>query len=157
MRADFDQIVTLAGKALSLREISEEIAEVAARNCAWLEGCSYPGLKLLQEALGDGQRDLILTPDAMGLDLQNVSCVFLGPAVNQYVKDHGRIFLRNVRHGLYLLPLSVEANIGIGCPVDPSFALGGERHKNPYAEKLEIAARDGVIVDDDLWHLLEAN
>src|ERR1700675_1310942 len=107
MRADFDQIVTLAGRALSLRGISMEIAGVAARNCAWLEGCSYPGLKLLLEALGDGQRDLILTPDAMGLDLKNVSCVFLGPAVNQYVKAHGRIFLRNVRHGFYLLPLSV--------------------------------------------------
>ena len=67
------------------------------------------------------------------------------------------MFLRNVRHGLYLLPLSVEANFGIGCPVDPAFALGGERHKNPYAEKLDIAAREGVIVDDDLWRALEAN
>ena len=157
MRLNFDQIVTLAERALSLRGISGEIAGVAARNCAWLEGCGYPGLKLLQEALGDEQRELVLTPDAMGLDLQNVSCVFLGPAVNQYVKANGRVFLRNVRHGLYLLPLSVAANIGIGCPVDPAFALGGERHKNPYAEKVDIAAREGVIVDDDLWRALEAN
>jgi hypothetical protein len=56
-----------------------------------------------------------------------------------------------------LLPLSVEANFGIGCPVDPAFALGGERSKNPYIEKLEIATRDGVNVDDDLWRALEAN
>ena len=157
MRLNFDQIVTLAERALSLGGISREIAGIAARNCAWLEACSYPGLKLLQEALGDGLRELVLTPDAMGLDLQNVSCVFLGPAVNQFAKAHGRIFLRNVRHGLYLLPLSVETNIGIGCPVDPAFALGGERHKNPYLEKLEAAARDGIVVDDDLWRALEAN
>ena len=157
MRADFDQIVTLAERVLSSRGISKEIRGVAAKNCAWLEGCSYPGLKLLQEALGDGQRDLILAPDSIGLDLQNVSCVFLGPAVNQYVKAQGRVFLRNVRHGLYLLPLAVEANIGIGCPVDAAFALGGERHKNPYVEKLEIAARDGIAVDDALWRALEAN
>ena len=74
-----------------------------------------------------------------------------------HVAKHGRIFLRNVRHGLYLLPLSVEANIGIGCPVDPAFALGGERHKNPYEEKLETALRDDVTVDDELWHALEAS
>ena len=126
MRLNFDQIVALAGKALLSRGISAEIADAAARNCAWLEACGYPGLKLLQE-------------------------------VQQYVKAHGRVFLRNVRHGLYLLPLAVGANIGIGCPVDPSFALGGERSKNPYAEKLEIAARDGIAVDDALWHALEAN
>jgi hypothetical protein len=60
-----------------------------------------------------------------------------------------------VRHGLYLVPLAVEANIGIGCPVDPAFALGGERSKNPYSEKLELAAREGVAVDDELWRALE--
>ena len=157
MRLNFDQIVAFAGKALLSRGISAEIAHAAARNCAWLEACSYPGVKLLLEALADGQRDIPLQPDAMGLDLHNVSCVFLGLAVQQYVSANGRMFLRNVRHGLYLLPLSVAANIGIGCPVDPAFALGGERHKNPYAEKLDIAAREGVIVDDDLWRALEAN
>jgi hypothetical protein len=67
------------------------------------------------------------------------------------------VFLRNVRHGLYLLPLAVEANIGIGCPIDPAFALGGERSKNPYGEKLEIAARDGVTIDDELWRAVEAS
>ena len=130
--------------------------EDAAKHCAWLQACGYPGLKLLLEAAGDAQKDLTLTPDAMGLDLQHVSCVFLGPSILRYVSDHGRVFLRNVRHGLYLVPLSVEANIGIGCPVDPAFALGGERTKNPYAEKLDIAARDGVAVDDEIWRAVEA-
>ena len=157
MRADFDQIVTLAGRALLARGISKEIAGVAARNCAWLEACGYPGIRLLLEACTDERRGLLLQPDAMGLDLQNVSCAFLGSAIHQYVKVNGRVFLRNVRHGLYLLPLAVEANIGVGCPVDPAFALGGERSKNPYAEKLDIASRDGITVDDGLWHALEAN
>ena len=143
MHLNFDQIVAHAEKALFLRGISGKIAEIATRSCAWLEACGYPGIKLLLEARADERRHLDLRPDAMGLDLQNVSCVFLGPAIADHVATHGRVFLRNVRHGLYLLPLAVEANIGIGCPIDPAFALGGERSKNPYGEKLEIAARNG--------------
>ena len=148
MRVRFDQIVNNVERIMPGQK-------TAAKNCAWLEACGYPGIKLLLEARADERRSLTLAADAMGLDLQNVSCVFLGPALVDYVASHGRVFLRNVRHGLYLLPLSVEANIGIGCPVDPAFALGGERSKNPYTEKLEIAARDGVAVDDDLWQALE--
>ena len=148
MRVSFDQIVNTAERVIPGQK-------AAAKNCAWLEACGYPGIKLLLEARGDERRSLTFAADAMGLDLQNVSCVFLGPAIADHVAKHGRIFLRNVRHGLYLLPLSVEANIGIGCPVDPAFALGGERSKNPYTEKLEFAARDGVILDDDMWHALE--
>ena len=148
MRVSFNQIAVTAK-----RVIPEP--EAAARNCAWLEACGYPGIKLLLEAQGDERRFLALVPDAMGLDLQNVSCVFLGPAIAAHVAKHGRVFLRNVRHGLYLVPLAVGANIAIGCPVDPAFALGGERHKNPYSEKLELAARDGVAVDDELWRALE--
>lgn len=148
MRVSLEQIIYSAK-----RVIPEP--EMAARNCAWLEACGYPGIRLLLEARGDAKRSLDLIPDAMGLDLQNVSCVFLGPAVAAHVAQHGRVFLRNVRHGLYLVPLSVEANIAIGCPVDPAFALGGERHKNPYSEKFELAARDGVAVDDAAWHALE--
>ena len=148
MRVSFDQILN------SARRIIPE-PEAVARNCAWLEACGYPGIRLLLEARADERRLVNLVPDAMGLDLENVSCVFLGPQIAAHVAQHGRIFLRNVRHGLYLLPLAVEANIGIGCPVDPAFALGGERHKNPYSEKLELAARSGVTVDDDLWHALE--
>jgi len=148
MRVSLDQIVN------SARRIIPE-PEMAASNCAWLEACGYPGIKLLLEAKADERHSVNLVPDAMGLDLQNVSCVFLGPQISAYVAQLGRVFLRNVRHGLYLVPLSVEANIGIGCPVDPAFALGGERHKNPYSEKLELAARDGVAVDDDLWRAVE--
>ena len=151
MRVSLDQIVK------SCRTDLCQGRKAAAKNCAWLEACGYPGIKLLLEARADERRSLTFTADAMGLDLQNVSCVFLGPAIADHVATHGRVFLRNVRHGLYLLPLSVEANIGIGCPVDPSFALGGERSKNPYTEKLEIAARDGVTVDDDLWQALESS
>ena len=150
MRVSFDQIVSTAERIMPEQK-------VVAKNCAWLEACGYPGIKLLLEARADERRLLTFAVDAMGLDLQNVSCVFLGLAIADHVAKHGRVFLRNVRHGLYLLPLSVEANIGIGCPVDPAFALGGERSKNPYVEKLEIAARDGVAVDDDAWHALEAN
>jgi hypothetical protein len=148
MRVSLDQIVN------SAKRIIPE-PEMAARNCAWLEACGYPGIRLLLEARADKRRALTLVPDAMGLDLQNVSCVFLGPEIAAHVAKHGRVFLRNVRHGLYLVPLAVEANIGIGCPVDPAFGLGGERSKNPYSEKLELAARDGVAVDDDLWRALE--
>ena len=148
MRVSFNQIVN------STRRIVPE-PEMAARNCAWLEACGYSGIKLLLEARADERRSVNLISDSMGLDLQNVSCVFLGPAIAAHVAKHGRAFLRNVRHGLYLVPLAVEANIGIGCPVDPAFALGGERHKNPYSEKLDIAARDGVAVDDELWRTME--
>jgi hypothetical protein len=130
--------------------------ENAAKHCAWLQACGYPGIQLLVEAAADTRKDLPLVPDGLGLDLGNVSCVFLGPSISRYVAACGRVYLRNVRHGLYLVPLSVEDNIGIGCPVDPSFAIGGDRHKNPYAEKLEIAARDGVSVDDEIWRTLEA-
>ena len=148
MRVSLNQIASLAERA-----VPEPAA--AGRNCAWLEACGYPGIRLLLEARADERCTLALVPDAMGLDLENVSCVFLGPAIAAHVAKHGRVFLRNVRHGLYLVPLAVKANIGIGCPVDPAFALGGERNKNPYSEKLELAARDGVVVDDDMWHALE--
>ena len=148
MRVSLDQIVNSA-----TRIIPEP--EMAARNCAWLEACGYPGIRLLLEAKADERRSINLISDSMGLDLENVSCVFLGPAIAAHVSKYGRVFLRNVRHGLYLVPLAVEANIGIGCPVDPAFALGGERHKNPYSEKLELAARNGVTVDDELWRAME--
>ncbi len=130
--------------------------ENAGKYCAWLQACGYPGIQLLLEAAGQTTRELPLQADVLGLDLQHVSCVFLGPSISRYVARNGRVFLRNVRHGLYLLPLSVEANMGIGCPIDAAFALGGERSKNPYTEKLEIAARDGVNVDDEVWRALEA-
>lgn len=151
---------------LAPQNIAERVTEaLAARGiadagdigwaCAWLEACGYPGLKMLGEALAEERREIELARDPIGLDLDNTSCVFLAPRIARDVEKHGRVFLRNVRHGLYLLPFTVRANIGIGCPVDPAFAVGGERTKNPYTEKIELATRDGVEVDDGLWSLLE--
>ena len=117
----------------------------------WLEACGYSGIKLLTEALGDERRTLDLKRDALGLDLDNVSCAFLAPAIMREIAANDRAFLRNVRHGLYILPFAVKANIGIGCPVDPGFAVGGERHKNPYAEKLALAESQGLDIDDAAW------
>ena len=93
----------------------------------WLEACGYSGVKLLDEALAGERRSIVLARDALGLDLHNVSCAFLAPAIMRDVAANGRVFLRNVRHGLFLLPFAVKANIGIGCPVDPGFALGDRK------------------------------
>ena len=131
-----------------------DIAKDCGQACAWLDACGYPGLKLLFEALDTTPpeaRHLELKPDALGLDLKDISCVFLAPHLTRMVEQQGRLFLRNVRHGLYLLPFSVRANIGIGCPVDPSFALGGERTKNPYEEKLALARQTGIELAEPLW------
>ncbi len=131
-----------------------DIAAVAAAHTAWLHGAGYNGIKYIAEALQDTETNTSLEKDLMGLDLKDVSCVFISGAVEKLFAEHGRMFLRNVRHGLFLLPGSVIGNYGIGCPVDPGFALGGERSKNPYAEKLALAARDGVDVDEVLWQSL---
>lgn len=122
----------------------------------WLEACGYSGIKLLAEALADQRWTLGLTRDALGIDLHNVSCAFLAPAIMREVKANGRAFLRNVRHGLFILPFAVQDNIGLGCPVDPSFAVGGERHKNPYVEKLALAEAEGLAIDDAQWAALPA-
>jgi hypothetical protein len=127
------------------------IAPVASTACSWLHACGYQGLQLLQEALHDDVKSLPLVKDALGMDLQNVSCLYLMSDLQNYVQQHGRIFLRNVRHGLFLVPDSVNFSYAIGCPIDPSFALGGERLKNPYAEKLQNAALHGVDIEEDIW------
>ena len=129
---------------------SPDAAEIAWATI-WLEACGYSGVKLLGEALKDERRTLDLTRDTLGIDMQEVSCAFLAPAIMRDVHANGRAFLRNVRHGLYLLPFTVRENIGLGCPVDPSFAVGGERHKNPYGEKLALATADGLEIDDEAW------
>lgn len=122
--------------------------------CAWLEACGYPGLAQMAEALAEPRREIALVRDGLGLDLQNVSCAFLAPAIMNDVKANGRVFLRNVRHGLYLLPYTVRDNTGIGCPVDPAFAVGGGRHKNPYTEKLALAELNGLEVDETILNSL---
>jgi hypothetical protein len=141
-----DEIAALARKL---------VPEHAAKHCAWLHGAGYNGLKYLAEAIDDEVKTIHLEPDLMGLNLHSVSCVFIAPEIEKLRSTQGRVFLRNVRHGLFLLPNSVLENYGIGCPVDPNFALGGERTKNPYAEKLAIAATEGVEVDDALWQSLQ--
>lgn len=141
-------------RAALARHGHDSVADFAAPACAFLEGVGYPGLKLMAEALSDTITSAALEKDLMGLDLQGVSCIFLGPEIERLTREHGRLFLRNVRHGLYLLPGSVEGNYAIGCPVDPAFALGGERTKNPYAEKLATSERDGVAVDNAVWQSL---
>ncbi len=138
--------------AIRARGDARDIAWAAA----WLEACGYPGLKMLAEALADPVRDLELRRDALGLDLGQVSCVFLAVKIMGLVAKDGHVFLRNVRHGLYLLPFTVRANLGIGCPVDPAFAVGGERTKDPYAEKLALAATNGISLDRELWAQLAA-
>ena len=132
-----------------------DAAEIAWAT-VWLEACGYGGLKLLAEALADERRALPLTRDALGLDLDHVSCAFLAPAIMREVQANGRAFLRNVRHGLFMLPFSVREKVGLGCPVDPSFAVGGERLKNPYEEKLALARAEGLAVDEALWAGLAA-
>lgn len=121
---------------------------------AWLEACGYPGLAQLTEALADPAKSRTLERDALGLDLDHVSCAFLAPEIMREVTLNGRCFLRNARHGLYLLPFAVRANIAIGCPVDPAFALGGERTKNPYGERLAQAEAQGIAIDETLLSAL---
>ena len=119
---------------------------------AWLEACGYPGLVMLFEALAETPPDARkpgIKIDTLGVDLANVSCLFSAQRLVALVQSRGRLFLRNVRHGLFLVPFAVKANMAIGCPVDTSFALGGERTKNPYTEKLEAAEKDGVSVELD--------
>lgn len=156
MQKSLPEIKNIAHLALLRVGASPDVAKFSANACWFLEGAGYPGLKLLSEALSDSNREAPLTRDALGLDLQNVSCVFLGPAIVEVVVAEGRVFLRNVRHGLYLLPFSVEMNMSIGCPVDPGFVLGGERTKNPYAQKLALAEVNGVLVDDNILRALES-
>ncbi len=146
--------LSAAASRLLRQDGAADIAETMGWACAWLEACSYPGLTLLFEALDTTPpeaRHPALEPDVLGLDLRDISCVFLAPRVARLVEERGRLFLRNVRHGLYLVPFSVKANIGIGCPVDPSFALGGDRTKNPYEEKLALAHASGIAVAEPLW------
>jgi hypothetical protein len=129
-------------------------AAFAAQAAIWLEACDYPGLKTLQEALADEPADFVLKRGVLGIDLHNVSCAIIGEQVVAEINARGRALLSNVRHGLFLLPSSVIQNFGIGCPVDPGFPLGGERTKNPYIEKLALAAAQGINVEDDVWQSL---
>jgi hypothetical protein len=68
----------------------------------WLRPAAIP-----DQAASGGQADepaLNLFP--CGAGPENVSCVSR-TAIAAHVQ-HGRVFLRNVRHGLYLVPLSLK-------------------------------------------------
>ena len=149
MKIAMTEAESILGRALQARAIADA-ADIAWAT-VWLEACGYTGFKFLGEALAEERQTLDLTRDVLGLDLDNVSCAFLAPAIMREVAANGRAFLRNVRHGLFMLPFTVKANMGIGCPIDPSFAVGGERHKNPYAEKLAEAQAQGLDIDDAVW------
>ena len=129
-------------------------ATFMAEAAIWLEACGYAGLQELSQALADAPQEFKLARTVLGLDLRNISCALIGDQVVYDVLKNGRVYLRNVRHGLFLLAGSVQHNFGIGCPIDPAFALGGQRGKNPYREKLEAAAQDGLQLDDSLWQKL---
>jgi hypothetical protein len=154
MIVSFDEVRRVAFRTLDGGGAAPGIDDDCGWGCAWLEACGYPGLAMLVEAMEETpreQRRPSLETDAMGLDLKEVSAVFSAPNVVDMAVAKGRIFVRNVRHGLYFLPFTVRAGIGIGCPVDPAFAIGGERSKNPYAEKLAAAYAQGLNVDDGVW------
>lgn len=129
-------------------------AAFMAETTIWLEACGYAGLHDLHQALADPVKEFVLARTALGIDLRNISCAIIGQQVLADAAKNGRVYLRNVRHGLFLLAGSVKLNIGIGCPIDTTFALGGQRGKNPYTDKLELARRDGVHLDDELWQAL---
>lgn len=126
----------------------------AAHATIWLEACDYPGLQNLKEAVVDMPQEIALTRDKIGLDLHNISCARIGERIHDDILKNGRAFLRNVRHGLFLVPASVVNDISIGCAVDAGFALGGPRLRNPYIEKLNMAEEAGVHLNRELWNTL---
>jgi hypothetical protein len=129
-------------------------AAFMAKTAIWLQACGYPGLTILQEALTEVPPPFAVARSSIGLDLKSISCVHIGQQIISDVRNNGRVYLRNVRHGLFLLPASVEFQFGIGCPIDAGFAIGGERTKNPYVEKLEMAETKGLVLDVISWQNL---
>ncbi|MFN0190372.1 MAG: hypothetical protein ACKVP5_00105, partial [Aestuariivirga sp.] len=71
------QIENLAAHAIGRRNGAARTAWA----CGWLEACGYPGLKLLREALSEPAANWQANRDALGLDLANISCVWIGDAV----------------------------------------------------------------------------
>jgi hypothetical protein len=140
--------------AAGLRARKLQSAPFVAHSALWLEACKFPGLHCLYEALGDKVKQTSLQVVAHGIDLHHVSCVFIAEQVFSEIRKSGRATLRNVRHGLFLLPASAESNVAIGCPIDNSFSLGGERSGNPYTEKVVLAKTQGLTVNEVIWNRL---
>lgn len=152
-------IENLALAAISQRRGLKACAQDIAFATGFLESVGYPGLKLLAEAMEETRQDFMppaLAPEYGLVDTQNISCVYIAAQLNDLALQHGRIVLMQVRHGLFCVPFSVRHNYAIGCPIDPSFALGGEREKNPYLEKLAHSAETGIEVEESIIHRIEA-
>ncbi|MFO1091454.1 MAG: DUF3726 domain-containing protein [Hyphomicrobiales bacterium] len=159
MKVAFDEIRRQASRALSAAGVAPGLEEECGWACAWLQAAGYDGVKMLVEALETTPRENRRPSLAMEygiVNLDNGSCVFAAPQVVDVAASEGRVFLANVRHGLYVLPFAVRANLAIGCPVDPSFAVGGERKADPYAEKIRAAVDAGIEVADADWSALLA-
>ena len=128
MKIAFDEARRAAFRALDAGGAAPGCDEDCGWACAWLEAAGYPGLKMLVEALDETPRDK-RRPSLQAVygivDLDNVSCVFSAPGLVDMARAEGRVVLNRVRHGLYVLPFAVRAGLAVGCPVDPSFAIGG--------------------------------
>ena len=145
-------------RALAAGGLPAPEAQESGWAAAWLQAAGYKAAAMTLEALADGVFTHSGLKVSHGLvDTAGVSCVWLAPALARLAQDNGRIVLINARHGLFVLPFTVRGNFGIGCPVDPSFAIGGERTKNPYAEKVAQGEAEGVEVDDAQWTALLAH
>jgi len=154
MRVSFDEVRRVAYRALDAGGVAPGVDEDCGHACAWLEAAGYPGLKLLVEALETTprqDRQPSLAPAYGIVDMANSSAVFCAPMLVEIAQAEGRVYLNNIRHGLYVLPFAVRANLAIGCPVDPGFAVGGQRSSNPYAEKIAAAIESGIDVDQSAW------
>src|SRR5258708_4852792 len=103
MQVEFDDLSAAASRLLR-ENGSPDIARDGGGPCAWLQACFYPGLELLSEAADTTPvhaRHPVLPADPLGLDLANIPCVSLASRLTRLVEQQGRMFLRNVRHGLY--------------------------------------------------------
>jgi hypothetical protein len=159
MKVAFDEVRRVAFRALDAGGAAPGCDEDAGWACAWLEAAGYPGVKMLVEALDETPREArrpALQAVYGIVDLDNVSCVFSGPGLVDLARAEGRVVLNRVRHGLYALPFAVRAGLAIGCPVDPSFAIGGKRTGDLYGEKIAAAIEAGIEVDDEVWRRANA-
>jgi hypothetical protein len=159
MKLAFDEVRRGASRALLAGGAAPGVDEESGWACAWLQAAGYDGVKMLVEALETTPREERRPSLAFQygiVDLHNGSAVFAAPQVVDLAAAEGRVFFANVRHGLYALPFTVRRGIGIGCPVDPSFAIGGERKNDPYTEKIRAALDAGLDIPEDDWRALSA-
>jgi Protein of unknown function (DUF3726) len=159
MKVAFDEVRRAAAGALLAGGAAPGVDEDSAWACAWLQAAGYDGVKMLVEALETTPREErrpSLDFQYGIVDLHNGSAVFAAPQVVDLAAAEGRVFFANVRHGLFALPFTVRRGLGIGCPVDPSFAIGGERKTDPYTEKIRAALDAGIDIDDGDWLALSA-